>query len=72
MNSLRGNVQKEKDAKAALKTASSFTNLNGKSHHVLELYEHHKGSGKKEDCPIYISFQKFISDWESELESLTS
>ena len=72
MQSLRSNVLDKKDEKTALETPSHFTDMNGKNHHVLDLYKYYKDSGKKEDCPVYKSFQKFISDWESELKSLTS
>ena len=65
-------VTDEKDTKVAFKTPFYFEDMNNKKHHVLELYEYYKDSGKKEDCPIYKSFQKFISDWERELESLIS
>ncbi len=69
---VREAVITKKDAKAAFDTRFDFPDMDGKRHHVLDLYEHYKDSGKKEDCPIYKSFQKFISDWESELNSLTS
>lgn len=72
MKLLRTCIHEEKDAKAALQIPSFFSDMNGNDYHVLDLYEYYKDSGKKEDCPIYKSFQKFISDWESELASLTS
>jgi hypothetical protein len=72
MEPLRDDVQSVKDVKGARQIPSGFTDLNDKKHHVLDLYEYYKDSGKKEACPIYKCFQKFISDWESELKSLTS
>ncbi len=72
MEFVRTKVLEQEDIKAAYGWYYSFRDMNGKKYHVLDLYKHYKGSGKKEDCPIYKSFQKFISDWESELKSLTS
>jgi len=72
MKYLRDAVIKVKDTKVALEMPFGFCDMNGKQHHVLELYEYHKDSSKAWNCPIYKSFQKFISDWERELESLTS
>lgn len=46
--------------------------MDDKEHHVLELYEYYKDLSKIHNCPIAESFRKFISDWERELESLTS
>lgn len=71
MPHIRDRVTKENDIKMALNWEYGFRDMNRKNHHVLELCKHYDGSGKKEDCPIYQSFQKFISDWEQELKSLT-
>ena len=65
-------LKKAKDTKVALEAPLGFKDMDGKEHHVLSLYDYCKDSSKFRDCPIGKSFRKFISDWERELESLTS
>lgn len=65
-------VIKAKDINASLNAPYGFVDLNKKEYHILELYKYHKDSSKPEECPIIKSFNKYISNWEMELESLTS
>lgn len=72
MQSVKNKVKKAKDTKVALETYLHFKDMDSKEHHVLSLYEYYKYLNKLRECPICKSFRKFKSDWERELESLTS
>ena len=72
MKIVKNAVKKAKDTKVALETPFGFKDMNGKEYHVLTLYEYYRDLDKFRECPILKSFRKFISDWERELESLTS
>jgi len=65
-------VIKAKDTKVALEESFGFVDMDNKEHHVLSLCEYYKDANNPRECPILKTFRKFISDWERELESLTS
>ncbi len=72
MKFVRDTVRQAKDSKVDLETSFGFIDMDNKEHHVLSLFEYYKDVNNIRECPILKSFQKFISNWECELESLTS
>ncbi|MCH7558226.1 MAG: hypothetical protein IIB56_12335 [Planctomycetes bacterium] len=72
MQFVKDAVIQAKDTKVALEESFGFVDMDNKEHHVLSLCEYYKDVSKPRECPIFKSFRKFISDWERELESLTS
>lgn len=69
---VHNNVVEKKDVNACREIHYGFVDINGEMHHIVDLYNSYKNPENIQKCPMFKSFQKFIDDWESELEKLTA
>ena len=75
MQIVRNKVKGSKNPALSKEFPFGFRDEGGTEHSIWDLYEYYgkfKGDVSKIDpCPVMASFQKFIKEWEDELDNLT-